>query len=88
MQKQTSIKLWESAFLVISLAAILEGTYHGFSLYLGADFSRDVENVILSVSLTLIITLGFLINSKLLRISLWKKSRVFVVLGLTVKSQT
>jgi hypothetical protein len=51
------------------------------------DFSPDVEKVILRLSLSLIFSLTILISLRLLIMSLWKKSRIFVALGLPVKSQ-
>ena len=44
-----------------------------------ADFSRHLENAILSFSQTIIFTLVIFINLELLIISLWKKSRCFAV---------
>jgi hypothetical protein len=57
------------------------------ALYSRTDFSRDVEKVILRLSLSLIFSLTILISLRLLIMSLWKKSRIFVALGLPVKSQ-
>ncbi|MEH1782183.1 MAG: CU044_2847 family protein [Nostoc sp.] len=46
-----------------------------FTSVSGADFSRDVEKVILMLSQALISPLAIFINSELLRISLWKNLR-------------
>ena len=44
MQGQTCHKLWGLAFLFAATAAVLGGTYHGFSLYLGESLHRALWN--------------------------------------------
>ncbi len=44
MQGQTCHKLWGLAFLFAATAAVLGGTYHGFSLYLGESLHQALWN--------------------------------------------
>jgi hypothetical protein len=44
IQEQTCRKLWGLAFLFAATAALLGGTYHGFSLYLGESLHRALWN--------------------------------------------
>ena len=41
LHRQASVRLWAGAFIATALAAIMGGTYHGFSLYLG-DTGQEI----------------------------------------------